>query len=80
MKYEFVMAALDKRNLSKSHCQCVKDRTAVVMSSYEYKRFLKVGVIRNITNFDSFSRVSPRVQLIEYSSMNTSMYTLNLRK
>ena len=67
MKYEFVMVALDKRNTSKSHCQCVKDRTAVVMSSYEYKHFLKVGV------------GDPRLQLNEYSSMNTSMY-LNLRK
>ena len=80
MKYEVVMVALDKRNTSKSHCQCVKDRTAVVMSSYEYKHFLKVGVIRNITNFDSFSRLPPRVQLNEYSSMNTLMCTLNLRK
>ena len=80
MKYEFVMVALDKRNTSKSHCQCVKDRTAVVMSSYECKHFLKVGVIRNITNFDSLSRLYPRLQLNEYSSMNTSMYTLNLRK
>ena len=79
MKYEFVMVALDKRNTSKSHCQCVKDRTAVVMSSYECKHFLKVGVIRNITNFDSLSRLYPRLQLNEYSSMNTSMY-LNLRK
>ena len=42
MKYEVVMVALDKRNTSKSHCQCVKDRTAVVMSSYEYmKGFFK---------------------------------------
>ena len=80
MKYKFVMVALDKRNTSKSHCQCVKDRTAVVMSSYECKHFLKVGVIRNITNFDSLSRLYPRLQLNEYSSMNTSMYTLNLRK
>lgn len=44
------------------------------------KHFLKVGFIRNITNFDSFFRLSPQVQLSEYSSMNTSMYTLNLRK
>lgn len=80
MKYEVVMVALDKRNTSKSHCQCVKDRTAVAMSSYEYKHFLKVGVIGNITNFDSLSRRHPRLQLNEYSSMNTSMYTLNLRK
>ena len=43
------------------------------------KHFLIVGVIRNITNFDSLSRLYPRLQLNEYSSMNTSMY-LNLRK